>query len=129
MRGKKFISSTTDMMVGQLQEIAAVDEPKMHLWETGIMRITRHPQVRNLLENEHSVFFFTGVSLPLAVSPAVYFINQRYDGGATSGCSCATWNLFGLLTSFPSFSFIRRPSTYQRLRLLTSPRCISGKLE
>lgn len=25
-------------------EVAAVDEPKLHLWETGIMRITRHPQ-------------------------------------------------------------------------------------
>lgn len=26
-------------------EVAAVDQPKLHLWETGIMRITRHPQV------------------------------------------------------------------------------------
>lgn len=30
-----------------LLEVAAVDKPKMHLWETGIMRITRHPQVTN----------------------------------------------------------------------------------
>ncbi|XP_007019429.2 PREDICTED: 15-cis-zeta-carotene isomerase, chloroplastic [Theobroma cacao] len=28
-----------------LLEVAAVDKPKMHLWETGIMRITRHPQM------------------------------------------------------------------------------------
>ena len=28
-----------------LLEIAAVDEPKLHLWETGITRITRHPQM------------------------------------------------------------------------------------
>lgn len=28
-----------------LLEVAAVDKPKMHLWESGIMRITRHPQV------------------------------------------------------------------------------------
>lgn len=28
-----------------LLEVAAVDKPKLHLWETGIMRITRHPQV------------------------------------------------------------------------------------
>ena len=28
-----------------LLEVAAVDEPKVHMWETGIMRITRHPQV------------------------------------------------------------------------------------
>ncbi|KAI3853589.1 hypothetical protein MKW98_025106 [Papaver atlanticum] len=27
-----------------LLEVAAVDKPKLHLWETGIMRITRHPQ-------------------------------------------------------------------------------------
>lgn len=27
-----------------LLEVAAVDEPKLHLWETGIARITRHPQ-------------------------------------------------------------------------------------
>ncbi|GFH24165.1 NnrU domain-containing protein, partial [Haematococcus lacustris] len=26
-------------------EVAAVDEPKLHMWETGIMRITRHPQM------------------------------------------------------------------------------------
>lgn len=25
-------------------EVAAVDEPKLHLWETGVTRITRHPQ-------------------------------------------------------------------------------------
>jgi len=28
-----------------LLEIAAVDKPKIHLYETGIIRITRHPQV------------------------------------------------------------------------------------
>ncbi|XP_051149713.1 15-cis-zeta-carotene isomerase, chloroplastic-like [Andrographis paniculata] len=28
-----------------LLEVAAVDKPKMHLWETGVMRITRHPQM------------------------------------------------------------------------------------
>ncbi|XP_039050033.1 15-cis-zeta-carotene isomerase, chloroplastic-like isoform X2 [Hibiscus syriacus] len=30
-----------------LLEVAAVDKPEMHLWETGIMRITRHPQVHH----------------------------------------------------------------------------------
>jgi uncharacterized membrane protein len=25
-------------------QVAAVDKPKLHLWETGVMRITRHPQ-------------------------------------------------------------------------------------
>ena len=28
-----------------LCQVAAVDEPKLHLWETGVMRITRHPQM------------------------------------------------------------------------------------
>jgi len=28
-----------------LLEIAAVEKPKVHLWETGVMRITRHPQL------------------------------------------------------------------------------------
>ena len=28
-----------------LLEVAAVDRPQLHLWETGVMRITRHPQV------------------------------------------------------------------------------------
>ncbi|CAK9191537.1 unnamed protein product [Sphagnum troendelagicum] len=28
-----------------LLEVAAVDKPKMRMWETGIMRITRHPQM------------------------------------------------------------------------------------
>jgi zeta-carotene isomerase len=26
-------------------EVAAVDEPKVHMWETGIIRISRHPQM------------------------------------------------------------------------------------
>mmetsp|Transcript_11206 Transcript_11206/g.16734 ORF Transcript_11206/g.16734 Transcript_11206/m.16734 type:complete len:386 (+) Transcript_11206:117-1274(+) len=30
--------------VFNLKEVAAVDQPKIHLWETGIIRITRHPQ-------------------------------------------------------------------------------------
>eukprot|EP00898_Chlorokybus_atmophyticus_P004392 jgi/Chlat1/4954/Chrsp32S04923 len=28
-----------------LLEVAAVDKPKLHMWETGVMRITRHPQM------------------------------------------------------------------------------------
>jgi zeta-carotene isomerase len=31
-----------------LLEIAAVDKPKLHLWESGVIRITRHPQVLHL---------------------------------------------------------------------------------
>ena len=32
-----------------LLEVAAVDKPKLHLWESGVMRITRHPQVCSCL--------------------------------------------------------------------------------
>ncbi|KAL9436637.1 hypothetical protein AB3S75_022649 [Citrus x aurantiifolia] len=38
-----FINHRYDGM--QLWQLQAVDEPKMHLWETGVMRITRHPQM------------------------------------------------------------------------------------
>ncbi len=31
--------------VFNLKEVAAVEKPKIHLWETGIIRITRHPQM------------------------------------------------------------------------------------
>jgi len=30
--------------VFNLKEVAAVEKPKVHLWETGVIRITRHPQ-------------------------------------------------------------------------------------
>lgn len=30
--------------VFNLKEVAAIEKPKIHLWETGIIRITRHPQ-------------------------------------------------------------------------------------
>ena len=28
-----------------LLEVAAIDRPQLHLWETGVIRITRHPQM------------------------------------------------------------------------------------
>ena len=31
--------------VFNLKEVAAVEKPKLHLWETGVIRITRHPQM------------------------------------------------------------------------------------
>lgn len=31
--------------VFNLKEVAAVEVPKLHLWETGVIRITRHPQM------------------------------------------------------------------------------------
>jgi len=31
--------------VFNLKEVAAVEVPQLHLWETGVIRITRHPQM------------------------------------------------------------------------------------
>lgn len=39
-----------------VHQVAAVDEPKLHLWDTGVIRITRHPQVL-LIEPEHLALY------------------------------------------------------------------------
>ena len=51
--------------VFNLKEVAAVDIPKVHLWETGIMRITRHPQfvVRFFLCATPSSFYIRPYSI------------------------------------------------------------------
>ena len=51
--------------------MAAVDKPKLHLWETGIMRITRHPQMvgQGLWCAAHCAW--TGSSVVLAASAAL----------------------------------------------------------
>lgn len=38
-----FVSYSLNLPSCWLQ-VAAVDTPKLHLWETGVIRITRHPQ-------------------------------------------------------------------------------------
>ncbi|XP_058787109.1 MACPF domain-containing protein At1g14780-like [Vicia villosa] len=47
-----------------LLEVAAVDKPKVHLWETGIIRITRHPQVPEVFNRvmQSSTTQFTSIS-------------------------------------------------------------------
>jgi zeta-carotene isomerase len=52
-------------------EVAAVDKPKLHLWETGIMRISRHPQMvgQGLWCAAHCLW--TGSSVVLAASAAL----------------------------------------------------------
>ncbi|KAI8471045.1 MAG: NnrU protein-domain-containing protein [Monoraphidium minutum] len=49
-------------------EVAAVDKPKLHMWETGIMRVTRHPQMvgQGLWCAAHCAW--TGSSVVLAAS-------------------------------------------------------------
>jgi zeta-carotene isomerase len=48
-----------------------VDKPKLHMWETGIMRITRHPQMvgQGLWCAAHCAW--TGSSVVLAASAAL----------------------------------------------------------
>lgn len=52
-------------------EVAAVDKPKLHMWETGIMRITRHPQMvgQGIWCAAHCLW--TGSSVVLAASAAL----------------------------------------------------------
>lgn len=54
-----------------LLEVAAVDKPKMHMWETGIMRITRHPQV---------IFFLVKLvqAYNIDTSSCVKFLNFKF---------------------------------------------------
>jgi len=40
-----------------LLEIAAIEKPQLHLWETGVIRITRHPQVRLRVIFNERLFF------------------------------------------------------------------------
>lgn len=63
-----------------LLEVAAVDKPKMHLWETGIMRITRHPQVYaqlslkcNLPYRRYRMKWFPNVPCPETPMPTFSF--------------------------------------------------------
>lgn len=52
-----------------LLEVAAVDKPMMHLWETGIMRITRHPQMvgQVIWCIAHTVWIGNSVSLAASI--------------------------------------------------------------
>jgi len=53
------------------RQVAAVDKPKLHMWETGIMRVTRHPQMvgQGLWCAAHCLW--TGSSVVLAASAAL----------------------------------------------------------
>ena len=44
VRSKLSVAMTLTRQGTVCMQVAAVDKPKVHLWETGITRITRHPQ-------------------------------------------------------------------------------------
>lgn len=52
-------------------EVAAVDTPEMHLWETGVIRITRHPQMVGQVMWCVAHVAWTGNSFVLATSLAL----------------------------------------------------------
>ncbi len=54
-------------------EVAAIDEPELHLWETGVIRITRHPQMVGQLMWCFAHCLWIGNSFTIATSS---------DGGA-----------------------------------------------
>ncbi|XP_072148945.1 15-cis-zeta-carotene isomerase, chloroplastic isoform X1 [Setaria viridis] len=79
-----------------LLEVAAVDKPKLHMWETGIMRITRHPQHAfvscidgwpgNLVPCSHTMDWQLGCCRSLRWTdwpPPVWCLERRQEAGIT----------------------------------------------
>lgn len=61
-----------------LLEIAAIEKPKLHLWETGIIRITRHPQSIGQIAWCISHCAWLGTSTVLSAS-AVLILHHLYS--------------------------------------------------
>jgi len=61
-----------------LLEIAAVQEPKLHLWTTGVIRITRHPQTIGQVMwcAGHTLWMGTGV---VATASAVLIAHHAFS--------------------------------------------------
>ena len=72
--------------VYNLKEVAAVEKPTVHLWETGVIRITRHPQVG------------AGVDFELLVNSLTFECRNPQLPHSTWGSSCGarlTWRWSG----------------------------------
>ncbi|CAL1404361.1 unnamed protein product [Linum trigynum] len=65
-----------------LLEVAAVDKPKMHLWESGIMRITRHPQMVGQVMwcVAHTVWIGNSVALAASVGLIAHHLFGVWNG-------------------------------------------------
>ncbi|XP_031481304.1 15-cis-zeta-carotene isomerase, chloroplastic [Nymphaea colorata] len=65
-----------------LLEVAAVDKPKMHLWETGIMRITRHPQMVGQVVwcMAHTLWIGNSVALAASVGLIAHHLFGVWNG-------------------------------------------------
>ncbi|KAL2470173.1 15-cis-zeta-carotene isomerase [Abeliophyllum distichum] len=65
-----------------LLEVAAVEKPKMHLWETGIMRITRHPQMvgQVIWCMAHTVWIGNSVAVAASVGLIAHHLFGVWNG-------------------------------------------------
>lgn len=70
-----------------LLEVAAVDKPKMHLWETGIMRITRHPQMvgQVLWCLAHTIWIGNSVTMVASVGLIAHHLFGVWNGDRRLG--------------------------------------------
>ena len=66
-----------------------MDEPKLHLWETGVMRITRHPQSfgQALWCFAHTLWIGTGFGSHGSQCDAMSVMDVVCYGHSPNGCS------------------------------------------
>lgn len=65
---RKFLYSKFGSIYFLVYQVAAVDKPELHIWETGISRITRHPQFVGQLLWCVAHTLYTGTSFMFATS-------------------------------------------------------------
>ena len=65
-----------------LLEVAAIEKPKLHLWETGIIRITRHPQMvgQVLWCFAHTLYIGTSFTCATSLILCVHHIFAVWNG-------------------------------------------------
>jgi zeta-carotene isomerase len=65
-----------------LLEIAAIEKPQLHLWETGIIRITRHPQAVGQVMwcGAHSLWLGTSTALAASAMLVAHHAFSVYHG-------------------------------------------------
>jgi len=65
-----------------LLEIAAIEKPQLHLWETGIIRITRHPQAigQILWCTAHTLWLGTSVALAASTVLIAHHVFSMWNG-------------------------------------------------
>ena len=63
-------------------EIAAIEKPKLHLWETGVIRITRHPQAvgQVLWCLAHTLWLGTSVTLSASSMLVAHHLFSMWNG-------------------------------------------------